>query len=73
MSSDRGYCEWSRSVGFDPTGEKGVLCNAPADYCSLCEQYVCSECHRDVHKAEQPVKKLPATAADMTRRVREAG
>ncbi len=74
LTSERGHCEAYRSVGYDPTAENGILCNTPnAGYCSICEVYICAECHRDMHEAEQPPKKLPATAADMIRRIAKTG
>ena len=53
-------CEMYKSVVLDPTGEHGTVCNAPnAEYCLICELYVCAECHAGIHEAEQPAKKAP--------------
>jgi hypothetical protein len=56
-------CECYRTTG-DPTGENAVLCNAPAEYCPVCEKTVCGECHSEMATGQCAVnKKLPARAA----------
>lgn len=53
------YCENSRQVGYDPTGESAVLCNRPGEYCSECEMVLCASCHEEVANHGVAMKKPP--------------
>jgi len=44
-------CENYRSEGFDPTGERAVQCNAPAEYCPTCDMHLCDTCHEEMSAA----------------------
>ena len=57
-------------VAGDPTGEDGVLCNAPAEYCPVCEMNICAGCHSDITGACVPhVRKQPAAVVQDHRNV----
>lgn len=43
-----GFCENSRSVGYDPTGENAVQCNASARFRPDIEQYACTRCYQEI-------------------------
>lgn len=62
-------CEVFRSLGYDPTGENMVECNAPAEYCPVCELNTCFACHIEMgfgpgsgHLIEAQPKKSPTSA-----------
>lgn len=58
-----GRCEIFRVQGFDPTGENAIECNQPADYCPVCEVFICRECHLEAYSCEShQVKKAPSRA-----------
>ena len=51
-------CQVTKSEGYDPTGQNAVECNAPAEYCPVCEMDVCSACHAEmgVSHEKKPVE-----------------
>lgn len=55
-------CECYRTTG-DPTGENAVLCNAPAEYCPVCEKTLCAECHSQIATSQCAVNKKPPARA----------
>ncbi|HLJ85894.1 MAG TPA: hypothetical protein VKZ53_03675 [Candidatus Angelobacter sp.] len=57
-------CQASRINEYDPTGESALECNAPAEYCPVCEMNICQECHSPFIGACIPhEKKRPASAS----------
>lgn len=56
-------CELSKADSNDPTGEHAVECNAPADYCPVCDMSVCPECHLEITGSRTPHEKKPPAAA----------
>ncbi len=58
-----GRCEIFRVEGYDPTGENAMECNRSAVYCSVCELFICRECHREAYGCDlHQEKKSPARA-----------
>ncbi len=56
-------CQVSKADSHDPTGEHAMECNAPAEYCPVCDMSVCPECHMEITSSHKPHdKKRPATA-----------
>ncbi|HEV2964472.1 MAG TPA: hypothetical protein VG649_21775 [Candidatus Angelobacter sp.] len=56
-------CQISKADSRDPTGEYAMECNAPAEYCAVCDMSVCPECHLEITGSHTPhEKKPPATA-----------
>ena len=53
-------CQVFKSDGFDLTGEHAVECNAPADYCPVCDVMACAECHSEITGSRTPHEKKPA-------------
>ena len=60
-------CQVFRVSGHDPTGEDAVECNAPAEYCPICDMNVCAECHSEVTGMHVPHEKKPAVGVWVTR------
>jgi hypothetical protein len=56
-------CQISKTSSYDPTGENAVECNAPAEYCAVCDMNVCPECHLEITGSRMPHEKKPPTAA----------
>jgi hypothetical protein len=57
-------CQISKADSHDPTGEHAMECNAPAEYCPVCDMSVCPECHQEITGSRTPhEKKRPAAAA----------
>ena len=57
-----GRCQIFRVHGFDPTGENAIECNQSAEYCPVCEVFICRECHREAWCEMHPAKKAASRA-----------
>ena len=56
-------CQVSKIDSHDPTGEHALECNAPAEYCPVCDMNLCSECHLEITGTRTPHEKKPPSAA----------
>jgi hypothetical protein len=55
-------CQVSKSAAYDPTGENAVECNAPAEYCGVCDMNVCGACHTEITGNAIPHERKPVAA-----------
>jgi hypothetical protein len=55
-------CQVVKTDVHDPTGENAVECNAPAEYCSICDMNVCAECHAEITGGAMPHERKPVAA-----------
>lgn len=66
-------CQVSKADSHDPTGEHALECNAPAEYCSVCDMNLCPACHLEITGTHTPHEKkppAPATIRDSERSIR---
>lgn len=56
-------CQAIKTGAHDPTGEFGRECNAPAEYCAICDMTVCGACHAELTGSRAPHQKKPAAPA----------
>src|ERR1700694_5238027 len=52
-------CQISKADSHDPTGEHAMECNAPAEYCPICDMSICPECHLEITGSRTTQKKNP--------------
>jgi len=56
-------CQVSKVDSHDATGEHALECNAPAEYCPVCDMNLCPECHLEITGTRAPHEKKPPSAA----------
>jgi hypothetical protein len=56
-------CEAIKTDASDSTGELGQECNAPAEYCPVCDLTLCAACHIELTESRTPHQKKPVVPA----------